>query len=78
MSRDPSLVEPLVEELLTGKVTYIIPIRQLLRSSAVQLTVQLRNLLRDERADTQRRFRAALALADYVPQSEAASWSNQT
>ena len=31
VSRDPSQVEPLVEELLTGKVTYVLPIRQLLR-----------------------------------------------
>jgi formylglycine-generating enzyme required for sulfatase activity len=34
-------------------------------------------VLRDERADSQRRFRAALALADYVPASEAASWTEQ-
>ncbi len=31
VSRDPSQVEPLVEELLTGKVAYVLPIRQLLR-----------------------------------------------
>ena len=32
VSRDPSQVEPLVEELLTDKVAYIVPIRQLLAS----------------------------------------------
>jgi hypothetical protein len=35
----------------------------------------LRGVLRDDRADAQRRFRAALALADYVPESDAASWT---
>jgi formylglycine-generating enzyme required for sulfatase activity/ABC-type iron transport system FetAB ATPase subunit len=77
VSRDPSLVEPLVEELLNGKVTYVLPIRQLLRPSSATLTEKFRSLLRDENADAQRRFRAALALADYVPSSEAASWSDQ-
>ena len=58
-------------------MTYVIPIRQLLRPAAAQLTEKLRSLLRDEKADSQRRFRAALALADYVPESEAASWTEQ-
>ncbi|MBM4093026.1 MAG: hypothetical protein FJ276_27000, partial [Planctomycetes bacterium] len=77
VSRDPSLVEPLVEELLTGKFAYVIPIRQQLRPSARQLTRKLWSLLRNERADLQQRFRAALALADYVPESEAASWTER-
>ncbi len=77
VSRDPSLVEPLVEELLTGKVTYVMPIRQLLRPSSSTLTEQFRGVLRNEQAEPQRRFRAALALADYIPESEAASWSEQ-
>jgi serine/threonine protein kinase/formylglycine-generating enzyme required for sulfatase activity len=74
-SRDPSQVEPLVEELLTGKVTYVLPVRQLLRPSAAQLTERFRGQLRDEKADPERRFRAALTLADYVPASDAASWT---
>jgi len=37
----------------------------------------LRGVLRDNSAESQRRFRAALALADYVPESGAASWSAQ-
>ncbi len=75
VSRDPSQVEPLVEELLAGKVTYVLPIRQLLRPAAAQLTERLRSLLRDDKADRERRFRAALALADQVPASEAAWWT---
>ena len=59
VSHDPSLIEPLVKELLTGKVTYVLPIRQQLRPAAAQLTDKLRSLLRDEKADPQRRFRAA-------------------
>jgi formylglycine-generating enzyme required for sulfatase activity len=69
VSRDPSQVEPLVEELVTGKVTYVMPIRQLLRPVGAGLAERFRELLRNEKADPDRRFRAALALADYVPAS---------
>jgi len=75
VSRDPSQVEPLVEELLTGTVTYALPIRQLLRPAGARLTERFRGLLRDDKSDPDRRFRAALALADDVPASEAAWWT---
>ena len=42
VSRDPSLVLPLAEELLSGKVTYVAPIRQELRPAAPQLTEKFR------------------------------------
>jgi eukaryotic-like serine/threonine-protein kinase len=77
VSRDRALVEPLLEELLTNKVVYVGPIRQLLRPYAGELTEKLRAILRDEKAESLRRFRAAVALADYVPESEASSWSEQ-
>ena len=77
VSRDRSLVEPLLEELLTNKVVYVGPIRQQLRPYAGELTEKLRAILRDEKAEAIRRFRAAVALADYVPESEAASWTEQ-
>jgi formylglycine-generating enzyme required for sulfatase activity/cellulose biosynthesis protein BcsQ len=73
--RDPSQVDPLVEELLAGKVTYVLPIRELLRPAEAQVAEPFRALLCDEKADPERRFRAALALADYVPASEAATWT---
>jgi eukaryotic-like serine/threonine-protein kinase len=77
VSRDRALVEPLLEELLINKVVYVGPIRQQLRPYAGELTAKLRAILRDEKAEVNRRFRAAVALVDYVPESEAASWSEQ-
>jgi len=75
LSRDPSLVSPLVEELLEGKVVYVVPIRQQLRPFSTQLVERFRALLRDESATPRRRFRAAMALAEYTPSSETAAWS---
>jgi eukaryotic-like serine/threonine-protein kinase len=77
VSRDRALVEPLLEELLTNKVVYAGPIRQLLRPYAGELTEKLRAIPRDEKAEAIRRFRAAVALVDYVAESEAAWWSEQ-
>ncbi|MFO0901671.1 MAG: protein kinase [Pirellulales bacterium] len=77
VGRDPSLVEPLVEELLTGKAAYVAPIRELLHPSAAKLIEPLRRTLHDEQADAQRRFRAALALAMYVQATDSTSWSDQ-
>ena len=78
VARDKSLIEPLLEELLTNRVVaYIGPIRQQLRPYAGQLTEKLRAILRDDKAEANRRFRAALALADYIPESEVASWTEQ-
>jgi len=75
VGRDESLVEPLLEELLTNKVVYIGPIRQQLRPYAGELTEKLRATLRDEKAEINRRFHAAAALAAYVPDTEADSWT---
>jgi serine/threonine protein kinase/formylglycine-generating enzyme required for sulfatase activity len=77
VARDRSLIEPLLEELLANKVTYIGPIRQQLRPYAGELTEKLRTILRDDKAEANRRFRAAVALADYIPESEATSWTEQ-
>jgi eukaryotic-like serine/threonine-protein kinase len=77
VSRDRALIEPLLEELLTNNVVYVGPIRQLLRPYAGELTEKLRAILRDKKAEANRRFRAAVALVDYVPESEAAWWSEQ-
>jgi eukaryotic-like serine/threonine-protein kinase len=77
VSHNPSWIDPLVEELLTGKVAYVLPIRQQLRPAAAAITERLQSLVRDRTAAPQRRFRAALALADYVPQSETDTWDEQ-
>lgn len=76
VSRDKLLVEPLLEELLTSKVAYIGPIREQLRPYAGELTERLRAILRDNKTDANRRFRAATALADFIPESESASWTD--
>jgi formylglycine-generating enzyme required for sulfatase activity len=65
----------LTEELLAGKVNYVLPLRELLRPSAAKLSESLQNLLHDDKADPLRRFRAALALADNVPPSDEATWT---
>jgi serine/threonine protein kinase/formylglycine-generating enzyme required for sulfatase activity len=77
VARDKSLIDPLLEELLTNKVAYLGPIRQQLRPYAGELTEKLRTILRDDKAEANRRFRAAVALADYIPASEATSWTEQ-
>ncbi len=76
VSHDKSLVEPLLEELFKDKVAYISPIRHQLRPYAAELTEKLIAILRDEKAEANRRFRAATVLADYFPDSEAASWTD--
>lgn len=77
VARDKSLIEPLLEELLTNKVTYLGPIRQQLRPYAGELSGKLWTILQDKTATADRRFRAGVGLADYVPESEASSWSNE-
>jgi eukaryotic-like serine/threonine-protein kinase len=76
-ARDKSLIDPLLEELLTNKIAYLGPIRQQLRPYAGELTEKLQAILRDDKAGANRRFRAAVALADYIPESDAASWTEQ-
>lgn len=78
VSRDPSLVEPLFEELLAGKWSYILPIRELLRPSASKLTDSLQRILQDPQVEPQRRFRAALALVDYTSSADDNLWSEPT
>ncbi len=77
VSNDSSLRDQLVDELLNNKVVYVGPIRQQLRPWAKELTEEFRDILRDEKGATQRRFRSALALADYVPESENKWWTKQ-
>lgn len=68
VTRDSKHVEPLIEYLLNGsRESYIIPIRELLRPHAASLSDQLRATLRDESQAAQQRFRAALALAEFLP-----------
>jgi eukaryotic-like serine/threonine-protein kinase len=76
VASDRSLLAELKEELLTCRVSYAGPIRALLRPYASELTDEYRKLLRDENASPESRFGAALALADFTPDSESASWTD--
>ena len=75
VGRDLSQVQPLKDELLEGKLGYVPPIRALLRPYAAELRDPLREILRNETEAPERRFRAALALAEYIPESESDSWT---
>jgi len=70
VSRNPSLVESLKEELLTCRVPYIAPLRELLKPYSGRLKSEFVDLLQDETATKERRFAAALALADYLSKVE--------
>jgi len=78
--RDETLIGPLVEEILTGNVSYIGPICRQFPSSDVrsnELVIRkFRGMLRDEQEDLTRRFRSALALAYYEPWPDETSWSD--
>ncbi|MFM9116740.1 MAG: hypothetical protein ACKOU6_11340, partial [Planctomycetota bacterium] len=76
VTEDGNLVEPLLEELLTGKVTYVMPIRQQLKPHTAEISGRLQQLFHDEKEDPQRRFRAAMALADYVTAADQDFWTD--
>ena len=75
VAQEKSFVEPLLEEMFTNKIAYVAPIRQQLRPYALELQDRLLAILRDDKADSDKRFRAAMALADYVPTAESDSWT---
>jgi formylglycine-generating enzyme required for sulfatase activity len=75
VAHDATLVDPLVDELMNGQVNYIIPIRQLLKPHATAITEKMRAILIDQNAQPQKRFRAALFIADYVPETDESLWT---
>ncbi|MEM1227654.1 MAG: protein kinase [Planctomycetota bacterium] len=75
VSRDEALIDPLIEELLSGAIAYAAPIREQLKPVASSRTQRFGSILHDDAADKERRFRAALALADFVPSANAAFWT---
>jgi serine/threonine protein kinase/formylglycine-generating enzyme required for sulfatase activity len=77
VSHDSAQIEPLLQELLSGRVHYAIAIREQLRPWAGQLIPRLRDVLQDETVPINHRFRAALALVDYVPAQEYESWKSE-
>lgn len=75
VARDAALVDPLVDELLSNKVAYIAPIRELLKPHAAALAERLQAMLRDPQLETKRRFRAGVALAEFM--DTASTWEDQ-
>lgn len=75
VGRDASLVDTLLEELLSNKVAYISPIRELLQPHATVTIERLQAMLRDPQLETKRRFRAGVALAGFI--DPASTWESQ-
>lgn len=75
VAQDATLVDSLVNELLSNKVAYIAPIRELLNPHAAALAERLKAMLRDPQLETKRRFRAGVALAGFIDPS--APWEDQ-
>jgi formylglycine-generating enzyme required for sulfatase activity len=78
VGHDSSLVAPLQAEMLESHESYIGPLRMLLRPYASELTAEIGAILRsdhDSKVSAERRFRAALALADFVPATEVSFWT---
>ncbi len=75
VGRDASMVDSLLEELLSNKVAYIGPIRELLQPHAAALTERLQTILRAAQLETKRRFRAGVALAGFI--DPASTWESQ-
>ncbi|MEY3173165.1 MAG: hypothetical protein RLZZ436_1079 [Planctomycetota bacterium] len=72
---DHSRTEPLVSELLNGKLSYVFTIRRVLRPVRPRLVPEFRRLLADDRGDPEQRFRAALVLADELSSEDVQPWT---
>lgn len=72
---DSSQVDPLVEELLSGDLAYVGPIRDRLRQYAGELRSRLLAVLRNPQTPAMRRFRAAIALAGMDDSQLQTDWS---
>ena len=66
VARDASLIDHLAAELTTCKLPYIMPIREQLRAASTACADRFKTLLRDEAVEPYQRFRAALALAEFL------------
>ncbi|MFM8213023.1 MAG: hypothetical protein ACKN82_00055, partial [Pirellula sp.] len=68
--QDEEQVEPLAEAFLSGKVQFLIPIRTVLEKYASRLNPGFTELLNNTAVGDQQRFRAAIALVVFLPQTE--------
>lgn len=70
-------IEPLLDELVNGRANYILPIIELLRPYSAECTHTLTRTLRDSSAKASQRFRAAIALAEFIPEVESEFWNEE-
>ncbi|MFM7926285.1 MAG: hypothetical protein ACKO9Q_01125, partial [Pirellula sp.] len=68
--QDEEQVEPLAEAFLSGKVQFLIPVRTVLEKYASRLNPRFTELLNNTAVGDQQRFRAAIALVVFLPQTE--------
>lgn len=77
VSRDSSLVEPLIQELLSGDVQYVLPILARLRELNVDLDGRFRETLADETFPQGVRMRAAVSLASRGEEGGFVDWQDE-
>jgi serine/threonine protein kinase/formylglycine-generating enzyme required for sulfatase activity len=70
VERDASVMQPVLNEFIEGKPDYMLVIRNSLRPYFGAIAERFAQLLMDTGAEPERRFRAAIALADYDPSSD--------
>ena len=77
VTQDEQQIEPLTEALLNSKVQYLLPIRGALAKFKGKLVPQLSELLKCPTEESQKRFRAAVALAGWMSKSDFGSISEK-
>jgi len=75
IDQDATQVEPLVEELFACDIEFVGPILQVLKPRFDQLRETFHLILDDPTAESQKRLRAALALANYNTSLNDETWS---
>ncbi len=72
VDQDSQFLKPVIEEFLTGNVEYMTPILLILASRAADLSGAFRSAFNEDTASPQRRFRAAVGLANVLSRAERA------
>jgi formylglycine-generating enzyme required for sulfatase activity len=78
VAKDPSLTEDVTEAYFTKGVSYLLPIRQILRPQGESLIEPMAKRLKDSAEKPEARFRAAVALAEFQKQPSDLDWDQET